>query len=306
MSRIHEVLEILERDRPAAAAPRSPDSAPPARPRATLDHYPRERRVANVLERQDHGRDQKVVAPSLPESVSGDGHGKSNGARARGRLIGHDSPAAELEQYRRLAAALHDAQMARGIKTVMVTSALPREGKTLTALNLAITLSESYGRQVLLIDADLRWPSIHHVLGLPKTRGLSEALRSESLELPFVPMSPHWSVLLAGVPGPMPLAGLTSERMGVLLDEFENRFDWVLLDTPPVGFLPDARLLARLIQSVVLVIGAGATPAAIVERAVAELGPDSILGTVLNRVREDDMPAAGYYYKASEAAASAP
>jgi capsular exopolysaccharide synthesis family protein len=303
MSRIHEALEALERGESEAAAARSRDAEARAPRRAILDHYPREDKAARELPQQGN-RPARSVVPSSP--VRADGDRRSNGGESRSTLIAHDSPAEELEPYRRLAAALHDAQMARGIKTVMVTSALPREGKTLTALNLAITLSESFGRRVLLIDADLRWPSVHHVLGLPNTRGLSEALCAESQDLPFVEVSAHWSVLLAGSPGSQPLAGLTSERMGILLDEFENRFDWVLLDTPPVGFLPDARLLARLIQSVVLVIGAGSTPASLVERAVAELGQESILGTVLNRVRADDMPAADYYYKASELAASAP
>jgi capsular exopolysaccharide synthesis family protein len=294
MSRIHEALESLEGSRAEATPRRGASSASPALQRTRLDQYPREGQAPTPL----------APLPSLPRVAASDAGW--NGADAHRRLIGHDSRPTELEQYRRLAAALHDAQMARGIRTVMMTSALPREGKTLTTLNLAITLSESYGRRVLLVDADLRWPSIHQVLGLPNTRGLSEALRDESLEFSFIEMSPHWSVLLAGISGNNPLAGLTSERMGVLLDAFENRFDWVLLDTPPVGFLPDARLLARLIQCVVLVIGAGSTPASMVERAVAELGAESILGTVLNRVEAHDMPAAGDYYKASQLAPSAP
>ena len=81
-----------------------------------------------------------------------------------------------------------------------------------------------------------------------------------------------------------------------MLEECAARFDWVLIDTPPVGVLPDAQVLARLVGEVILVIGAGSTPAAAVERAVAELGgPDAISGTVLNRVEERRIPDAGYY-----------
>ena len=81
-----------------------------------------------------------------------------------------------------------------------------------------------------------------------------------------------------------------------MLEECAARFDWVLIDTPPVGVLPDAQVLARLVGGVILVIGAGSTPAAAVERAVAELGgPDAIIGTVLNRVEERRIPDAGYY-----------
>jgi len=201
-----------------------------------------------------------------------------------------------LEQYRRLAASLHEEQVQSQLKTVMITSSLPREGKTLTLVNLALTLSESYARRVLVIDADLRWPSLHTVLDIPNDRGLSEALRDGHQELPFIEVSGGLSALTAGMPGPTPLAGLTSNRMREVIDECAARFDWVLIDTSPVGVLPDAQVLARLIGAVIFVIAAGSTPAAAVERAIAELGgPDSIIGTVLNRVEQRWIPEADYY-----------
>src|SRR6185295_8053341 len=128
-------------------------------------------------------------------------------------------------------------------------------------------------------------------------RGLSEALADGQEELPFVEVSSRLSVLTAGTPGPTPLAGLTSKRMAEVIEACASRFDWVLIDTSPVGVLPDAQVLARLVGAVILVIGAGTTPAAAVERADAELGPDAILGTVLNRVEERRVPQAGYYEK---------
>ncbi len=214
----------------------------------------------------------------------------------RARLVTGSPSTASLEQYRRLAAALHDEQVQGQIKTIMITSALPGEGKTLTVVNLALTLSESYRRRVLIVDADLRWPSVHTVLDIPNDRGLTEALRDPSQEPHLVHVSSRLSVLVAGRPGPSPLAGLTSKRMGKLLEECAARFDWVLVDTPPVGVLPDAQPLARLIGGVILVIGARSTPANAVERAIAELGgPDSIIGTVLNRVEERQIPESSYY-----------
>ena len=96
----------------------------------------------------------------------------------------------------------------------MITSALPHEGKTLTVVNLALTLSESYARRVLVIDADLRAPSLHTILDIPNDRGLSEALRDGQHELPFTEVSSRLSALTAGKPGPTPLAGLSSRRMG--------------------------------------------------------------------------------------------
>jgi protein-tyrosine kinase len=210
------------------------------------------------------------------------------------RLVtGRVSPIA-LEQYRRLAAALHDAQADGGLKSVMITSAVPHEGKTLTSVNLALTLSASYGRRVLLIDADLRWPSTHALLGLTNTRGLTEVLE-DSLDWPFVNVSERFDVLTAGRPGLTPLAGLSSPRMGVVLQECCQRYDWVLLDTPPVGLLPDAQVLARLVGAVILVIGAGSTPASTVERTVAEIGQERIIGTVMNRVEGHRISEADYY-----------
>jgi capsular exopolysaccharide synthesis family protein len=215
----------------------------------------------------------------------------------QGRLVSSTAGSISLEQYRRLAAVLHDEQLQRQIKTVLVTSALPREGKTLTVVNLALTLSDSYGRRVLLVDGDLRAPSLHTVLNIPNTVGLSEALLDDLHDAQhYVEVTDRLTVLTAGTPGRTPLAGLTSNRMKELLDDWASRFDWVLIDTSPVGVLPDAQLLARLVGAVVFVIGAGSTPALAVERAIAELGgPDAIIGTVLNRMEERRIPAADYY-----------
>jgi capsular exopolysaccharide synthesis family protein len=217
-------------------------------------------------------------------------------AELQARLVCDTANTVSLEQYRRLGAVLHEAQAQKQSKTVMITSALPHEGKTLTVVNLALTLSESYGRRVLMIDADLRWPSLHTVLDIPNDQGLSEALQDDQHELPITEVSGRLSALTGGKPGPTPLIGLSSKRMAEVLEECAARFDWVLIDTPPVGVLPDAQVLTRLVGEVILVIGAGSTPAAAIERAVAELGgPDAISGTVLNRVEEHRIPDAGYY-----------
>lgn len=199
------------------------------------------------------------------------------------------------EQYRRLAATLHDAQVEKGLKTVMITSAMPKEGKTLTVVNLALTLSESYGRRVLLVDADLRRPSIHELVKIPNDRGLSELLVSNRVEVPFVQVSERLWVLPAGRSEKSPLAGLSSERMRKFLDDVAGRFDWVLLDTPPVGLLPDAQVVGRLAQAVVFVIRAGVTSFAAVDKAVADLGRDCIIGTVLNSADASNLPSAGQY-----------
>src|SRR5262249_12462735 len=135
-----------------------------------------------------------------------------------------------VEQYRRLAATLHYAQLQHNVKVVMVASAVPGEGKTLTATNLALTLSHSYRRDVLLIDADLRRPGIHQIFQVPNISGLNDGLKSETEQkLPLVQVSEHLTLLTAGRPNPDPMSGLTSERMRRIVQDAAARFDWVLI-----------------------------------------------------------------------------
>jgi protein-tyrosine kinase len=188
-----------------------------------------------------------------------------------------------VEQYRRLATVLNDLQIQRGVKTLMVSSAAPREGKTHTITNLALTFSESFRQRVLLIDADLRKPSIHEVFGIRNGVGLADVVRAPSLSLPLVELSPYLSLITAGRTGPTPLAHLSSETLRTSVASASTRFDWVLLDTPPIGLLPDAQLVARICDGVLFVIGAGISPYSLVQRGIASLGPDHIIGTILNR-----------------------
>jgi capsular exopolysaccharide synthesis family protein len=202
-----------------------------------------------------------------------------------------------VEQYRKLAATLHQAQASTGIKVVMVASALAGEGKTLTATNLALTFSESYHRRVLLIDADLRRPTVHEVFQLPNFTGLNDGLKaSEEWKPPLFEISPRLSVLTAGRPNPDPMSGLASDRMRSVIRRGAASFDWVIVDTPPVGLLPDANLLAAMVDGVVLIISAGKTPYKLLERAVEALGRDRILGVVLNRVDQSILKSGYGYY----------
>jgi len=250
----------------------------------TIEQYPVESRP--VAEREN----KPLTRPDDPGVLT-----QVNLDSSSKLIVGPNRNAVSLEQYRRLAATLHEAQVEKGLKTVMVTSATSREGKTLTVVNLALTLSESYGRRVLLIDADLRRPAIHEVLGIPNDRGLSEVLREASLDLPLVHVSPHLAVLTSGRHAQNPQAALSSEMMRTLLQDTAERFDWVLVDTPPVGLLSDAQILGHVAQAVVFVIRAGSTPFQLVEKAVAELGRDRIIGTVLNGLEDYAIRASGYY-----------
>jgi capsular exopolysaccharide synthesis family protein len=201
-----------------------------------------------------------------------------------------------VEQYRKLAGVLHHAQLEKNLKVVMVTSAVAGEGKSLTATNLALTFSESYRRSVLLIDADLRRPILHETFQVPNISGLGDGLRAEKEQkLSLVQVSPRLTLLTAGRPDPDPMSGLTSDRMRRVIEEAAARFDWVIIDTPPVGLLPDAKLLAAMADTTLLVIRAAKTPYQFVRRAVDTIGRDRIFGVVLNR-SEDEGGAGGYSY----------
>ena len=210
------------------------------------------------------------------------------GAGDRDKLVvGENADPAVVEQYRLLAATFHQAQKASGVRTVTVTSALPAEGKTLTATNLALTLSESYQRRVLLIDADLRRPRMREMFGLPATAGLTDALTSPRGDrLPVHHVAGNLWVLAAGRMLPDPMSLLVSPAMKQLIDDARESFDWVIVDTPPIAILPDANLLSAMIDTALLVVSAHSTPYPMVQRAVEAIGAQRILGVVLNRAEK--------------------
>ena len=245
-----------------------------------------------------------AAAPATPVHVAGMDHAQPTeilelaSAKAELRLVASvtTQPLA-IEQYRRLAAILHHTQEARGIRRVLVASALAEEGKTLTAINLALTLSQSYGRRVLLVDADMRRPGIGHVFGLPHSGGLSDALFNPNPEkLTLVQLSDKLSVLPAGHAMRDPMAGLSSPTLATIFEEAGEAFDWVIVDSPPVGVMSDAKLLASTVDAAILVIAAGRTPYAALKRATEALGRERLIGVVLNRVDEHIASPGDYYY----------
>jgi protein-tyrosine kinase len=212
-------------------------------------------------------------------------------------VIDQDMVPASREQYRRLAATLHQAQAMNGMKVVLIASAVAGEGKTLTVSNLALTFSESYKRSVLVIDGDLRKPSVHTVFGIAGSPGLTEGLSSiEEPSLPLHRVTERLTVLPAGRPSGDPMAGLTSDRMRRVIREARDSFDWVFVDTAPIGLLTDANLLASWVDAAILVIKADSTPFPLVQRAIEALGRDRVLGTVLNRAVEPALHGSGYEY----------
>jgi len=143
------------------------------------------------------------------------------------------------------------------------------------------------------------------VFNVDNSSGLTDGLvATEQNRLPVRQVSPRLAILPAGRPSSDPMAGLTSNRMSRVIHEAREAFDWVIVDTPPVVLLTDANLLSAMVDGAILVVKAGSTPFDLVNRAVAALGRDRLLGVVLNRATESAQDSYGYYnyyYGAREA-----
>ena len=265
-----------------AAALRAPTPPPQGRDEASEDLRPRE--VEDPLLRTGH-------VGQMPPSglfVSLDGDEKMVGAGLRQAVV---------EEYRKLAASLHQAQLDHGLQALLVASAVPGEGKSLTAANVALTLTTSYSKRVLLIDADLRRPSLHALFRAPVTSGLSEGLdAATAARVSAIQLSPLLALLPAGRPVENPEPLLTSARMMELIRDARQHFDWVVIDTPPVGLLTDANLLAKETDAALLVIHANRTPYALVQKAIQAIGKPKIFGVVMNRLETQATLSSGSSY----------
>ena len=250
--------------------------------------------MRSTIARRPFGR--KRIDVSITRETSRVDSPAFNPALAGKLVISADVKAATVEQYRLLAATLHHAQSNNGTKVVMVASAVAGEGKTLTAVNLALTLSTSYARRVLLIDADLRRPMLDQVFQVPNSSGLNDSIKANADgKLTFIEISRRLSLLPAGIPDPNPISGLTSGQMQRIIAEAEERFDWVVLDTPPISLIADARLLAAMVHAAVLVVQAGSTPCALIQQAIETLDRSRVIGAVLNCVEERSVLPGGKY-----------
>jgi capsular exopolysaccharide synthesis family protein len=185
-------------------------------------------------------------------------------------------------------------------KTVLVTSSLPSEGKTTTAINTALVLSRPEAK-VLLIDADMRQPSVHHIFGIPNESGLSDILSGDMTEEEINSLIIRDEVsglyiLPAGPAAVNPAELLTSERMLYLLVTLGSSFGHIVVDSPPIAPFTDSVLIALLVDGVLLVVEGGKSSLDVVQssqRVLEDVG-SKILGVVLNKV---DMPATNHYYQ---------
>jgi polysaccharide biosynthesis transport protein len=201
------------------------------------------------------------------------------------------------ESYRALRTSLLLSNLGAPPKVIMVTSALPQEGKTTTSINCAVVLAQK-GIRVLLIDADLRRPSIHKTLGMGPRSGLSNVLTgSATLEQAITrsPILPNLNVLPAGTPPPNPAELLASSNMRDVLDDLRRQYDHIVVDTPPTLSVTDAVVLSPRADAIVLVIRSGHTTKQALRRSrdILTQVNAKVSGVLLNAV---DLSSPDYYY----------
>jgi polysaccharide biosynthesis transport protein len=201
------------------------------------------------------------------------------------------------ESYRALRTSLLLSNIGAPPRIIMVTSALPQEGKTTTSINTAVVLAQK-GVRVLLIDADLRRPSIHKTLGMGPHSGLSNVLTGSTTTEQAITRStilPNLFVLPAGTPPPNPAELLASSKMRDLLNELGEQYDHVVIDTPPSLSVTDAVVLSPRADAVVLVIRSGQTTKQALRRSrdILMQVNAKVVGVLLNAV---DLSSPDYYY----------
>jgi len=296
MSRIHEALKKAEQER-AATQPIMPQPSPAITPIAEMDGS-----VAGPV--------TAGPAASMPSPVFSSPFGLdallARSARMEWKpdmstmlFMNGDDTGRGTEEFRTLRSRLYTFREKMTLKTLLVTSALPKEGKSFTSANLAQVIVRQHGRRVLLIDGDLRGPRLHLMLGTTATPGLADYLQGKADEFSIMQRGPQENLFLiasgAEVEDPSELVG--NGRLKVLLQRVEPLFDWIIIDSPPAVPVSDASLLAKACDGVLMVVRSESTPADVARKAREEFPDQMLVGVVLNGTRDESVPYARYYYE---------
>jgi protein-tyrosine kinase len=206
------------------------------------------------------------------------------------------------EEYRTLRSRLYHLREKMALKSILVTSALPREGKSFTSANLAQVMARQHGRRVLLVDGDLRGPRLHLMLGTVSGPGLSDYLEGKNDEFSIMQRGPMENLFFipsgTGIEDPSELIG--NGRLKMLLQRVQPLFDWIVIDSPPAVPVSDASVLATACDGVLMVVRSNSTPSDAARRARQEFPEQVLLGVVLNGRPDDAAPYERYYYEAYE------
>lgn len=203
------------------------------------------------------------------------------------------------EEFRTLRSRLYQMREKQALKKLLVTSALPKEGKSFVAANLAQVMVRQHGRRALLIDGDLRGARLHQALGTAATPGLAEYLLGETDEFGIMQRGPMENLFFipSGRTVSSPAELVANGRLKFLLNRLEPLFDWVIIDSPPAVPVSDAGLLANYCDGVLMVVRSNATPFDIARKARQDFRDKHLVGVVLNGI-EAGSSYTQYYYSA--------
>jgi capsular exopolysaccharide synthesis family protein len=257
-----------------------------------MAHAPSRGRPLRPLDRPEAGAAAPVALRGTPSAAHPAGH-----------LVSLVAPTGyEAEQYRILRHTIEQRRTADGVCVVAVTSPGGGEGKTSTAINLAGALAQAPGSRVMLVEADLRQPTVLSQLGVPdrpaNARGFAEAAQDAAVtlaEITLVLTDFNLAVVPAGAPVTAPYEVLRMPRVAELIAEARRGHDFVVLDTPPVVPCPDYRVLEPHVDGTLLVVAADRTTREMADAALQVLDPGKRLGLVLNGERRPPHRR-GYYY----------
>jgi protein-tyrosine kinase len=291
MSRIHEALKKAEQER-AAAQGGTPDLNPPREvrpiettPAAVMDRPAAPTYVPVTLQRPADSAGTFTEDMLLARCAQPEWHADPKTML----FFGAEENVKGMEQFRTLRARLHAAREKMSLKTVLVASALPKDGKSFVAANLAQVLARQQGRRVLLIDGDMRLSSLHTSLGTVSTPGLGDYLLGEADELSVIQRSPldNLFFLPSGRTVEHPAELISNGRLRLLQQRIGHLFDWIVIDSPPAVPVADASQLAQYSDGVLLVVRSNATPYDIAQKARREFQGKTLVGVVLNGATRD-------------------
>lgn len=207
----------------------------------------------------------------------------------------HEEPG---EEFRTLRTRLNHLQTVQPLRTLVVTSASPAEGKSFTAANLALTQAQLVGKRIVLTDFDFRRPTVDKLFRIPPAPGITDYLRGQA-PLGQVIRKVEGSslyVMTAGQSVPNPLELLNLKECRSLMLALRDAFDWVIVDSPPLLFAADGNLLATMCDGTMLVVRIGSTTFDAVARALQSLCENNVLGIVVNGARRGELYSKYTYY----------
>jgi capsular exopolysaccharide synthesis family protein len=209
------------------------------------------------------------------------------------------------EKFRFLGVRLRQLQQSRSLKKILITSTIPEEGKSTVSANLATILARKQQPKILLLEGDLRRPSLAKQFGLGSIPGLSEWLQGEPRPIQHIYRleGPNLWFLPAGRPPENPLELMQSGRLSALLDQLSVWFDWIIIDSPPILPLADTSVWARLVDGILLVTREGTTKKRMLQRGLQALEQSKLLGAVVNSYSNTDH--SNYYQRYSSGAVRA-